>query len=105
MYALYAPTVPGPGGVPGLDKVAHALLFAVPATLAWRLGARWVVVLLVLHALVSEPLQGWLSPSRRTDPWDALADLVGVGLGVLAARAPRRVSPPVARQRSRTDGR
>ncbi|GAA5157938.1 VanZ family protein [Ornithinimicrobium tianjinense] len=86
---MYAPSVPGPGGVPGLDKVAHLLLFALPSALAWLLGARWVVTLLVVHALVSEPLQGWVSPLRQADPWDTVADLAGVVLGVVVARWPR----------------
>jgi VanZ family protein len=83
---LYAPTVPGPDGIPGLDKVAHFLAFAVPAALAWALGARWVVVLLVVHALVAEPLQHALAPNRVAELGDALANLSGVAAGVLVAQ-------------------
>ncbi len=68
------------------------MAFAVPAALSWLLGARWLVVLLVLHALVSEPVQGWVAPSRQTDVLDAVADLVGIALGVALARALRRRS-------------
>lgn len=82
---LYAPTVPGPDGIPGLDKVAHFLSFAAPAALAWALGARWVVVLLVLHALVAEPLQHALAPNRVAELGDALANLSGVVVGALSA--------------------
>ena len=77
--------MPGPEQFSGLDKLAHLTAFGVPAGLAWLLGARWLIPLMVLHALISEPLQGWLSPLRSPDPLDALADLVGIALGVGAA--------------------
>lgn len=101
---LYSPGAPQPGGVPGLDKIAHLVAFAVPAALARLLGVRWVLVLLVAHALVSEPLQHQVAPNRHLDALDTVADLVGVATGwllgrVLAARAGAR---PVARSR---DGR
>jgi len=85
--------VPGPDtGLPGLDKVGHLLMFAAPAALATLLGARWVLVALVVHALVSEPLQGWVAPQREADPLDAVADLLGIAAGVALARALRRRS-------------
>lgn len=38
-WALYAPSVPGPDtGLPGQDKIGHALLFAVPTWVARSLG-------------------------------------------------------------------
>lgn len=89
---LYSTAAPQPGGLPRLDKVAHLAAFAVPAALAWLLGARWLVALLVVHALVSEPLQHQLAPGRQLDPWDAVADLVGIGAGVVLARTLRRRS-------------
>ena len=85
---LYASTVPGPqDGPPGLDKVGHLVALAVPACLAALLGARWVLVALLLHALVSEPLQSQLAPLREPELLDALADLVGIAVGVAVARA------------------
>lgn len=88
LAGIYSATMPGPsGGPPHLDKLGHLTAFAVPAALAWLLGARWLVVALVLHAFVSEPLQGWVAPLRRPDVWDAVANLVGVALGVAVARA------------------
>ncbi len=88
---LYSTSPPQPGGVPGLDKVAHLAAFAVPSALAWLLGARWMVGVLVVHALVSEPLQHLLAPGRQLDPLDTVADLVGVVVGVgLAALLRRR---------------
>ncbi|GAA4874252.1 hypothetical protein GCM10025788_10990 [Serinicoccus chungangensis] len=89
-YGLYAPQMPGPDGVPGLDKVGHLVAFAVPAALAWWLRARWLVPVLVLHALVSEPLQQVLAPGRQADPLDAATDLLGVALGVWVAATTRR---------------
>lgn len=87
---LYAPTVPGPEGVPGLDKVAHFLVFAVPTFLAWLLGARWVVLLLLVHALVAELLQHTLAPDRVAELADAIANVCGVAVGALAARLAAR---------------
>lgn len=90
---LYSQTAPGPDvGAPGLDKVGHLLAFGVPAALAWLLGARWLVVAFVLHALVSEPLQARVAPLREPDLLDAVADLVGIAAGVAVARALRRRS-------------
>lgn len=84
---LYSTSPPQPGGVPGLDKIAHLAAFAVPAGLAWLLRARWMVGVLVVHALVSEPLQHQLAPRRELDGLDTLADLVGIAAGVVLARA------------------
>lgn len=87
---LYAPAVPGPDGIPGLDKVGHFVAFAVPTALAVLLRARWVVLLLLVHALVAEPLQHALAPNRVAELVDALANLSGVAVGVLAARLAAR---------------
>lgn len=83
---LYAPSVPGPEGVPGLDKVGHLLAFAVPTLLARLLGARWAVLLLLAHALVAEPLQQVLAPTRMGELADAVANVSGVAVGVLVGR-------------------
>ena len=97
---LYAPTAPGPDGIPGLDKVAHFLAFAAPTFLAWLLGARWVVLLLVAHALVAEPLQHALAPTRAAELGDAVANVLGVGVGALAAMGgvAAACSPPSGRR-------
>lgn len=83
VVGLYSPAAPGPDGVPGLDKIGHLLAFGVPTALAWLLGGRWLVPVLVLHAVVSEPLQHLLAPGRQLDWWDAVANLAGVVVGVL----------------------
>ena len=102
LAALYVPRVPGDGPdlFPGADKVAHVGVFAlvVVAALWAGLPARWVVPLALVHAVLSEVLQDALLPGREGDPWDALADVAGVGLGwaaaVLVTRAGRRPSGP-----------
>lgn len=90
--ALYLPLSGGGGRFPGADKVVHVLLFAVVAWPAVRLG--WgkgrVAAVLTVQAVGSELFQHFLLPNRMGDPWDLLADLVGICLGVLAAGLPRR---------------
>jgi len=86
VWALYL-YAPGQGPNPGhVDKLVHVALFAVPVALAVALRLRWVVTLLVLHALVSEPLQGLLTRQREADVWDTVADGIGIVIGVAVAR-------------------
>lgn len=102
VWGLYSPSPPGPAGPPGSDKVAHLLGFGIPAALAWWLGARGVVVLTVVHALVSEPLQQALAPDRMLDLLDTVANLLGTGLGVALGAALRARSPHDGRMPSTT---
>ncbi|TWD82336.1 VanZ family protein [Kribbella amoyensis] len=93
LYGLYAPTQPGPPGIPYLDKVSHCVIFAAVAYLGLRarIPARWLLGALVAHAVVSELIQGYLLPSRSGDPFDALADVLGVAIGAwFGFRALRR---------------
>ncbi|MGJ5590301.1 VanZ family protein [Micrococcus lylae] len=90
LTVLYLPgeQVPEAGfQVPGLDKLVHVLAFGVPTFAAVVLGrsARWSLPFL-LHAPVSEWAQASLAAQRSGDPWDVVADVVGVLLGVLAGR-------------------
>ena len=98
ILVLYLP-VSGPGGaLPGADKVVHAAVFGAVAFTGRRAGVPLLplVALLVAHAVVSEIVQGMLLPGRQGDPWDAVADVAGTGLGAWLAgdrgRAPRRTS-------------
>lgn len=87
--ALYLPGSPEPSSVdiPGLDKVVHVALFAVPAFLLRRLtSAWWPLALLALHAPVSELVQWRFIAYRSGDWWDLVADLVGVALGWAVGR-------------------
>lgn len=94
LLALYLPGSPDPGPdlIPHLDKVVHVALFAAPTFLVRRLTTAWSpVVLIALHAPVSELVQYHFIPRRSGDPMDLVADGVGVALGLLlAAYLPRR---------------
>ncbi|MEO7421680.1 MAG: VanZ family protein [Ornithinibacter sp.] len=83
---LYAPQGPGVSPFPFSDKVVHLVVFAVPAALAVMAGFRPVVVLGVLgaQAVLSEVIQAEFLPGRSGDPLDAVADLVGVGIAIVA---------------------
>lgn len=94
LLSLYWPVVAIEGPVSWSDKVVHLALFAIP-TYAVGLALRriWpVAVVFALHAPVSELVQHFVLPHRSGDPWDAVADLVGVGLGVLALIVHRRTT-------------
>lgn len=81
---LYVPSPTGAPAIPHADKVVHALLFAAPAAVAVMAGLRtWlVVVILVVHAPLSELAQHRFLVGRAGDPWDAVADVVGVAVGL-----------------------
>lgn len=87
LVAVYVPRAPSEQGVPHVDKVVHATIFALPviAGLLARLPALPLLGVLVLHAAVSEELQSALLPERDGSLPDTLADLLGVALGLLIA--------------------
>lgn len=104
VWGLYL-MVPGEGEPrfpPGTDKVVHGALFAGPALLAVWLRRPWLVVLLVAHALVAEPLQGLLTTTRTPEVLDVVANLTGVALGVLGARLLPSSAPSAPPSRART---
>jgi len=92
LVVLYLPGSPDGGlelpWLPGADKVVHALVFAIPAYVFARLTRRVGLVagLFAVHAVVSELVQWRFIPYRDGDPWDAVADLVGIGLAVALYR-------------------
>lgn len=68
--------------MPGADKVVHVALFAVATwALARVLPVRVAVALMLVQVAASEVVQATLLPTRSGDVLDALADLLGVGLG------------------------
>ena len=76
-------------GLPSFDKLVHALLFAGFGVLWLRaLGGplrrrvAWVLGTGAAYAVLTEFYQGLLPFERSPDPWDALANLIGLGLGV-----------------------
>jgi hypothetical protein len=101
---LYAPSAGDAQLFPYVDKVVHLATFA---SVTWAglwvgLRARWWVPLMAGHAVVSELVQHSLLPHRDGDVGDAVADLAGVLLGVLAASWLARAS--WRRDRSSTRG-
>jgi hypothetical protein len=87
-WALYAPSIGGPSLFPGADKVVHTALFLAVTWAGIRVGlpARWLIGVLIADAVISELVQSAL-PARDGSFFDVLADLLGVYLGWLAARA------------------
>lgn len=85
LVVLFSPRAPGDGGVEGLDKVVHAVLFAMLAVCTrWRYGRGLLAVL--AYAVASELLQDALPIARDGSPADALADGVGAVAGWVLAR-------------------
>lgn len=86
LAVLYAPSAPSATpGIPGLDKLIHAGIFLLPALLGMLAGIRpaWLGAALAVHAVASEVAQHLLLPERSGDVADAVANLVGVGLGLV----------------------
>jgi len=100
LVVLYAPEGVGPPPFPQGDKLAHLTIFLVPVALAVVAGFRRGVVAAVfaVHAVLSEVVQTVFLPHRSGDPWDAVADLTGVALGVVVGgyvlRVLARREPP-----------
>lgn len=89
LVGLYRPGGFGGDGpeVPGLDKVAHVAIFGLPVFFLLLAGCRrwWVIILFAVHGPLSEVVQHLLLPRRTGDPYDLIADTVGIGLAVAAA--------------------
>ena len=81
------------------DKVFHAGSFALATgfTLLARLPWVPVVLLMVGHAIASEVIQGLFMETRSGDTADAVADIIGIAFGALAARW-LALSPPEQRE-------
>jgi len=88
LFVLFNPASATPTVWPGLDKLVHLTLFAALALTGRRAGLLPVGLTagLVAYAGASEVLQGVLPSGRSADPVDALVDVVGVALGLVAAR-------------------
>ncbi|WP_354544094.1 VanZ family protein [Roseovarius sp. MBR-78] len=80
------PQMPGPAGIPGLDKLAHGVAFAaLCGPLAWRYPRMWRAVALAALAYggvieIIQPLTG-----RAAEWGDLLADGTGAFLGAFTA--------------------
>ena len=101
LVVLYAPRAPATPSIPDVDKLVHAAVFGAVAWAAVRCGfpARLVAAALVAHAALSEVAQHLLLTQRSGDPLDALADTVGVLLGLALGRRSHRQS--LRRRRAR----
>ncbi len=87
-WALYVPRTPQmESGLP-LDKMVHLGLFAAVTWLGLRAGLPLVplMIAMVAQAGISELTQWIFLPQRGGDWWDFMADLAGIGIGVLLAR-------------------
>lgn len=89
LVALYLPDPPSSGGIPGVDKVVHVAIFLAPALLGVLAGLPVSVLapVLIAHAVISEVVQHTLLPGRGGDPWDAMADIVGIAAGLALGSA------------------
>lgn len=72
--------------IPGLDKIIHVGMFALPVFFCLLAGLRrwWVVGVFAVHAPLSEVIQHLFMPRRSADPYDVVADVVGIVLAILA---------------------
>lgn len=84
-WSLYLAVGVGPPPFVHADKVVHVALFAVPTLVAPLAGVRWQIAAAVMavHAPISEVIQHLWLPGRTGDPWDVVADLVGVAVAAL----------------------
>ena len=85
------------------DKVEHLLAYALLAAAAvqvWRPGRPLLLagLGLVLMGVLLEFAQGALTATRQADPLDALANTLGVTLGLLTVFTPWRDLLPVAKR-------
>jgi VanZ family protein len=77
-----------PPDVYHLDKLAHLLAYAVLAGVATRARPRltvWAALLLVAAGGAAEVLQSFV-PGRKGSLGDEVANVIGVALGLVAAR-------------------
>ena len=97
--ALYWPLAPSTGqGLP-LDKVAHFVLFALVALTGVLAGIplRWLLLLLVVQAVVSELAHHWWYVGRGGELGDVIADALGATAGIAAGLWWRQRSEPTVR--------
>ena len=88
LVGLYSPGTPGVPEPIYVDKVVHAAMFGLPVYVLGRLTARkwlWAGVF-VVHAALSEMIQYAFIPGRDGDIFDFTADVVGIGIALLALR-------------------
>ncbi len=90
-WFAFAPVHFNDAGLP-LDKIRHLAAFGALAWVAGQAFGRapavaWRIALALLaYGVFIELVQGQI-PGREASAWDVLADALGIGLGLLGARA------------------
>lgn len=85
------PTTPRQVVIPHLDKLIHGTSYALLATFATCIfqqkNARWkAIIWLIFFGGLIELAQGYFPTGRTMEFADFIANTIGIGLGVLAAR-------------------
>jgi VanZ family protein len=93
IFLSLTPAVPIPADVPDGDKIGHLLaygLLSVWAVMIFRSRRAWSysAVALIALGIAMEFAQGALTTYRMEDPYDAMADAIGVLLGLCVAFTP-----------------
>lgn len=98
LVVLFSPRAGGGDLFAGADMLVHVVVFALVALTGRLAGLRAgpLALVLVVHAVESELVQHYWLTRRSGDPVDAAADVLGVLVGLLAARM-------LARRDSRAD--
>ena len=99
LVALYWPVHPDEASlIPGSDKLVHLGIFAAATFTAQVAGMprRWVLALFLVHAPLSEVIQGTLI-NRDASVYDVMADVLGVLTGAWLFRL---IGAPLVKQRS-----
>lgn len=80
--------LPAPPSMPGTDKLHHLIAYAaltLPCAVLWPRALPWVLPLIILEAGLIEIIQPYVNRMRE---WaDFVADLKGVGLGLILGLA------------------
>src|SRR5690625_2938523 len=87
-YLPRVSVVPG-AGVPGADKIAHVVVFALTVWAAGRVlpplsrfRLVWVGIADLVHTVLLESIQGlYRGPGRGAEVGDVLAGVIGIAIG------------------------
>jgi VanZ family protein len=96
LYLTLAPSDDVPGSQAIWDKAAHSIAFGLLVIVGLLMSThrRWLVVLAVVALGIAIELAQTVMPYGREGDWqDALADIVGVALGVILWAIARRFKP------------